>query len=91
MFLTTGLQMAFAIYLRFKILILSPQCLLHRALHPQEPLPPVQQHVLNMLDPPTEVTANCESPLSKIKTLFPLTEAIKKKDPLTAQDVFQDK
>lgn len=67
------------------------QCLLHRALHPQEPLPPVQQHVLNMLDPPTEVTANCESPLSKIKTLFPLTEAIKKKDPLTAQDVFQDK
>ncbi|ELK30494.1 X-ray repair cross-complementing protein 5 [Myotis davidii] len=67
------------------------QCLLHRALHPQEPLPPVQQHVLNMLDPPTEVTANCESPLSKIKTLFPLTEAIKKKDQLTAQDVFQDK
>ncbi|XP_014386604.1 PREDICTED: X-ray repair cross-complementing protein 5 isoform X1 [Myotis brandtii] len=67
------------------------QCLLHRALHPQEPLPPVQQHVLNMLDPPTEVTANCEIPLSKIKTLFPLTEAIKKKDQLTAQDVFQDK
>ncbi|XP_036195657.1 X-ray repair cross-complementing protein 5-like [Myotis myotis] len=67
------------------------QCLLHRALHPQEPLPSVQQHVLNMLDPPTEVTANCEIPLSKIKTLFPLTEAIKKKDQLTAQDVFQDK
>ncbi|XP_070278187.1 X-ray repair cross-complementing protein 5 [Myotis yumanensis] len=67
------------------------QCLLHRALHPQEPLPPVQQHVLNMLDPPTEVTANCEIPLSKIKTLFPLTEAVKKKDQLTAQDVFQDK
>ncbi|XP_014317997.1 X-ray repair cross-complementing protein 5 isoform X1 [Myotis lucifugus] len=67
------------------------QCLLHRALHPQEPLPPVQQHVLNMLNPPTEVTANCEIPLSKIKTLFPLTEAIKKKDQLTAQDVFQDK
>ncbi|CAK6448111.1 unnamed protein product [Pipistrellus nathusii] len=67
------------------------QCLLHRALHPQEPLPPVQQHVLNMLDPPTEVTANCEIPLSKIKTLFPLSEAIKKKDQLTAQDIFQDK
>ncbi|XP_036277085.1 X-ray repair cross-complementing protein 5 isoform X2 [Pipistrellus kuhlii] len=67
------------------------QCLLHRALHPQEPLPPVQQHVLNMLDPPAEVTANCEIPLSKIKTLFPLTEAIKKKDQLTAQDIFQDK
>ncbi|XP_075862038.1 X-ray repair cross-complementing protein 5 [Microcebus murinus] len=66
------------------------QCLLHRALHPQEPLPPIQQHVLNMLDPPTEVTANCQIPLSKIKTLFPLTEAIKKKDQVTAQDIFQD-
>lgn len=28
------------------------QCLLHRALHPQEPLPPIQQHILNMLNPP---------------------------------------
>ncbi|XP_005395746.1 PREDICTED: X-ray repair cross-complementing protein 5 isoform X2 [Chinchilla lanigera] len=66
------------------------QCLLHRALHPQEPLPPIQQHILNMLDPPTEVTAKCQIPLSKIKTLFPLTEAVKKKDQVTAQDVFQD-
>ncbi|XP_060049928.1 X-ray repair cross-complementing protein 5 [Erinaceus europaeus] len=66
------------------------QCLLHRALRPREPLPPIQQHLLEMLDPPTEVTAKCQVPLSKIKTLFPLTEAIKKKDLLTAQDVFQD-
>ncbi|XP_066088543.1 X-ray repair cross-complementing protein 5 [Saccopteryx bilineata] len=67
------------------------QCLLHRALHPQEPLPQIQQHILNMLDPPAEVTANCQLPLTKIKTLFPLTEVIKKKDQLTAQDIFQDK
>ncbi|XP_006892014.1 PREDICTED: X-ray repair cross-complementing protein 5 [Elephantulus edwardii] len=66
------------------------QCLLHRALHPQKPLPPIQQHILNMLDPPTEVTAKCQIPLSEIKTLFPLTEAIKKKDQLTAQEIFQD-
>lgn len=66
------------------------QCLLHRALHPKEPLPPIQQHVLSMLDPPTEVTAKCQIPLSKIKTLFPLTEVIKKKDQMTAQDIFQD-
>ncbi|XP_036988189.2 X-ray repair cross-complementing protein 5 [Artibeus jamaicensis] len=66
------------------------QCLLHRALHPQEHLPPVQQHVLNMLDPPTEVTAKCQIPLSKIKALFPLTEVIKRKNQLTAQDIFQD-
>lgn len=39
---------------------------------------------------PTEVTAKCQIPLSKIKTLFPLTEVIKKKDQVTAQDIFQD-
>ncbi|XP_033283909.1 X-ray repair cross-complementing protein 5 isoform X3 [Orcinus orca] len=66
------------------------ECLLHRALHPQEPLPPIQQHVLNMLDPPTEVTAKCQVPVSKIKTLFPLTEVLKKKDQVTAQDIFPD-
>ncbi|KAL6043050.1 hypothetical protein STEG23_014245, partial [Scotinomys teguina] len=67
------------------------QCLLHRVLHPQERLPPIQQHILNMLDPPTEIKAKCEVPLSKVKTLFPLTEAVKKKDHMTAQDIFQDK
>ncbi|XP_071072234.1 X-ray repair cross-complementing protein 5 isoform X1 [Dasypus novemcinctus] len=67
------------------------QCLLHRVLHSQEPLPPIQQHILNMLNPPTEVTTRCQIPLSKIKTLFPLTDAIKKKDQMTAQDIFQDK
>lgn len=66
------------------------QCLLHRALHLQERLPPIQQHILNMLDPPTEMKAKCEIPLSKVKTLFPLTEVVKKKDQVTAQDVFQD-
>ncbi|KAM6178355.1 X-ray repair cross-complementing protein 5 [Rhynchocyon petersi] len=66
------------------------QCLLHRALHPQEPLPPIQQHVLNMLDCPADVTAKCQTLFSKIKALFPLTETIKQKDKVTAQDVFQD-
>ncbi|XP_060224580.1 X-ray repair cross-complementing protein 5 isoform X2 [Meriones unguiculatus] len=66
------------------------QCLLHRALHPQEQLPPIQQHILNMLDPPIEMKAKCEIPLSKVKTLFPLMEAVKKKDQVTAQDIFQD-
>ncbi|XP_039089077.1 X-ray repair cross-complementing protein 5 [Hyaena hyaena] len=66
------------------------QCLAHRALHPQEPLPPIQQHIWNMLETPAEVTAKCQIPLSKIKTVFPLTEAIKKKDQVTAQDIFPD-
>uniref|UniRef100_A0A8C8Y995 X-ray repair cross-complementing protein 5 n=1 Tax=Panthera leo TaxID=9689 RepID=A0A8C8Y995_PANLE len=66
------------------------QCLAHRALHPQEPLPPIQQHIWNMLDPPAEVTAKCQIPLSKIKTVFPLTEATKKKDQVPAQNIFPD-
>ncbi|KAL1771021.1 X-ray repair cross-complementing protein 5 [Sigmodon hispidus] len=66
------------------------QCLLHRVLHPQDRLPPIQQHILDMLDPPTEMKAKCEAPLSKVKALFPLTEAIKRKDQVTAQDIFQD-
>ncbi|XP_043851626.1 X-ray repair cross-complementing protein 5 [Dromiciops gliroides] len=66
------------------------QCLLHRALHPSDPLPPIQQHLWDMLDPPEEVTAKCQAPLSKIKALFPLTEAVKKRDQKTAQDIFQD-
>ncbi|XP_052605775.1 X-ray repair cross-complementing protein 5 [Peromyscus californicus insignis] len=66
------------------------QCLLHRVLHPQERLPPIPQHILNMLDAPTEIKAKCEIPLSKVKTLFPLTDAAKKKDQVTAQDIFQD-
>ncbi|XP_006972290.1 X-ray repair cross-complementing protein 5 [Peromyscus maniculatus bairdii] len=66
------------------------QCLLHRALHPQERLPPIPQHILNMLDPPIEIQAKGEIPLSKVKTLFPLTDADKKKDHVTAQDIFQD-
>ncbi|ELW49194.1 X-ray repair cross-complementing protein 5 [Tupaia chinensis] len=67
------------------------QCLLYRAFHPQEPLPPIPQHIVTMLDPPAEVTAKCQDSLSKIKTLFPLTEAVKTKDQVTAQDIFQDK
>ncbi|XP_005361717.1 X-ray repair cross-complementing protein 5 [Microtus ochrogaster] len=66
------------------------QCLLHRALYPQDRLPPIQPHILSMLSPPAEMKAKCEIPLSKVKTLFPLTETIKKKDQVTAQDIFQD-
>lgn len=83
--------MAFHVSTSVLALTLPPQCLLHRALHPQERLPPIPQHILNMLDPPTEIQAKGEIPLSKVKTLFPLTDADKKKDHVTAQDIFQDK
>ncbi|XP_053328065.1 X-ray repair cross-complementing protein 5 [Spea bombifrons] len=67
------------------------QCLQHKALNPDDPLPPVEQHLLNMLEPPAEVKAACRASLEKMKLSFPLQEAVKKKEQRTAQDVFEDK
>ncbi|ELW71674.1 X-ray repair cross-complementing protein 5 [Tupaia chinensis] len=55
-------------------------CLLYRAFHPQESLPPIPQHIVTLLDHSTEVTEKCQDPLSKIKA----------KEQVTAQDIFQD-
>ncbi|KYO18244.1 X-ray repair cross-complementing protein 5 isoform B [Alligator mississippiensis] len=66
------------------------QCLHHKAFHPNEPLPPIEQHLLDMLQPPREVKERCQTALEKIKLLFPLKEAGKKKEQKTAQDIFKD-
>uniref|UniRef100_A0A8D0HCF9 X-ray repair cross-complementing protein 5 n=1 Tax=Sphenodon punctatus TaxID=8508 RepID=A0A8D0HCF9_SPHPU len=67
------------------------QCLQHKAFHPDEPLPPIEEHLLKMLEAPQEVTERIQAPLEKIKTLFPLKDAGKKKDQKTAQDIFKDR
>ncbi|NXW83372.1 XRCC5 protein, partial [Alopecoenas beccarii] len=66
------------------------QCLQHKAFHPNEPLPPVEQHVLEMLEMPPVVKERCQAPLEKVKALFPLKEVGKKKEEKTAQDIFKD-
>ncbi|XP_050773008.1 X-ray repair cross-complementing protein 5 isoform X1 [Gopherus flavomarginatus] len=66
------------------------QCLQHKAFHPDQPLPPIEQHLLEMLETPQEVRERCQAPLEKIKALFPLKDAGKKKEQKTAQDVFKD-
>uniref|UniRef100_A0A8C8SP55 X-ray repair cross-complementing protein 5 n=1 Tax=Pelusios castaneus TaxID=367368 RepID=A0A8C8SP55_9SAUR len=66
------------------------QCLQHKAFHPDEPLPPIDQHLLEMLEIPQVVRERCQAPLEKIKSLFPLKDAGKKKEQKTAQDVFKD-
>ncbi|CAM5146935.1 unnamed protein product [Eretmochelys imbricata] len=66
------------------------QCLQHKAFHPDKPLPPIEQHLLEMLEVPQEVREKCQAPLEKIKALFPLKDAGKKKEQKTAQDVFKD-
>lgn len=67
------------------------QCLQHKAFHPDDPLPPIDQHLLDMLEAPAEVKANCEDALAKVKASFPLQEAGKKREQKTAQDIFEDK
>ncbi|XP_037767924.1 X-ray repair cross-complementing protein 5 isoform X2 [Chelonia mydas] len=66
------------------------ECLQHKAFHPDKPLPPIEQHLLEMLEVPQEVREKCQAPLEKIKALFPLKDAGKKKEQKTAQDVFKD-
>ncbi|NXG56261.1 XRCC5 protein, partial [Hemiprocne comata] len=66
------------------------QCLQHKAFHPNEPLPPIEQHLLEMLEIPHLVKERCQAPLEKVKALFPLKEVGKKKEEMTAQDIFKD-
>ncbi|NWY55072.1 XRCC5 protein, partial [Chionis minor] len=66
------------------------QCLQHKAFHPNEPLPPIEQHLLDMLEMPCVVKKRCQAPLEKVKALFPLKEVGKKKEEKTAQDIFKD-
>ncbi|NXT77776.1 XRCC5 protein, partial [Zapornia atra] len=66
------------------------QCLQHKAFHPNEPLPPIEQHLLEMLEMPHVVKEKCQAPLEKVKALFPLKEVSKKKEEKTAQDIFKD-
>ncbi|XP_027735543.1 X-ray repair cross-complementing protein 5 isoform X3 [Empidonax traillii] len=66
------------------------QCLQHKAFHPDKPLPPIEQHLLEMLEMPSVVKERCQAPLERVKTLFPLKEVGKKKEEKTAQDIFKD-
>ncbi|XP_065527613.1 X-ray repair cross-complementing protein 5 isoform X2 [Lathamus discolor] len=66
------------------------ECLQHKAFHPNEPLPPIEEHLLEMLEMPGVVKERCQGPLEKVKSLFPLKEVVKKKDKKTAQDIFKD-
>ncbi|KAM9287264.1 X-ray repair cross-complementing protein 5 isoform 2-T2 [Morus bassanus] len=66
------------------------QCLQHKAFHPNEPLPPIEPHLLEMLEMPQVVKERCQAPLEKVKALFPLKEVVKKKEEKTAQDIFKD-
>ncbi|XP_069839685.1 X-ray repair cross-complementing protein 5 [Dendropsophus ebraccatus] len=66
------------------------QCLQHKAFHPEDPLPAIEQHLLDMLQTPAPVAARCKAALAKVKSCFPLQESSKVKEKVTAQNVFPD-
>ncbi|XP_038124088.1 X-ray repair cross-complementing protein 5 [Cyprinodon tularosa] len=64
------------------------QCLHHRAVHPDSPLPPMESWLEAALDRPEVIKARCQAPLEEIKKLFPLTEVEKKKKLKTSAQIF---
>ncbi|KAM6955522.1 X-ray repair cross-complementing protein 5-like [Lycodopsis pacificus] len=64
------------------------QCLHHRAVSPDTPLPPMEPWLKAALDRPDVVTERCQGPLEELKKKFPLTEVEKKKKPKTSAQIF---
>lgn len=64
------------------------QCLHHRAVHPDSPLPPMEPWLEAALDRPEVIKERCQAPLEEIKKLFPLTEVEKKKKLKTSAQIF---
>uniref|UniRef100_A0A3B5L1N3 X-ray repair cross-complementing protein 5 n=1 Tax=Xiphophorus couchianus TaxID=32473 RepID=A0A3B5L1N3_9TELE len=64
------------------------QCLHHRAVHADSPLPPMEPWLEAALDRPEVIQERCQAPLQEIKKLFPLTEVEKKKKLKTSAQIF---
>ncbi|XP_046749733.1 X-ray repair cross-complementing protein 5-like [Diprion similis] len=54
--------------------------LAHRALHPDDPLPPMSDFLQKILEPPQSVQLRSKRALKDIKTLFPIKPVEKKKN-----------
>ncbi|XP_023665262.1 X-ray repair cross-complementing protein 5 isoform X1 [Paramormyrops kingsleyae] len=64
------------------------QCLQHRALNPNSPLPPMQSWLKAALERPQVLATRCHVPLQELKLQFPLKEVVRKKEQKTCADVF---
>uniref|UniRef100_A0A672QJM0 X-ray repair cross-complementing protein 5 n=1 Tax=Sinocyclocheilus grahami TaxID=75366 RepID=A0A672QJM0_SINGR len=64
------------------------QCLHHRGVNPDDPLPPVEPWLKRDLERPQAVSARCQTALQDVKTKFPLKVVVKKKEQKTSADVF---
>lgn len=66
------------------------QCLMHRALDPDSPLPPLPSDITEYLQPPKALEAECHSSVNKINNLFKL-ERVKKQDTATADSIWKER
>ncbi|ELU08335.1 hypothetical protein CAPTEDRAFT_163248 [Capitella teleta] len=66
------------------------QCLQHRALNPDDPLPDLSEVVRRSLEPPVCVATQCESTVEKMKEKYSL-QRVEKKKKETAENIFGKK
>uniref|UniRef100_A0A3Q3W893 X-ray repair cross-complementing protein 5 n=1 Tax=Mola mola TaxID=94237 RepID=A0A3Q3W893_MOLML len=64
------------------------QCLHHRAVNPETPLPPIEPWLKAALERPDVISERCKAPLKEVKRIFPLTEVEKKKNLKTSAQIF---
>ena len=70
--------------------LLIIQCLQHRALNPDDPLPELSPVIANGLKPPVAIETKCEPVIKEMKNLFKLKPIERKKDEKTGDDMFKD-
>jgi len=67
------------------------QCLQHRALNPDEPLPALSDVITSCLQIPATVEVQCRATLEKMKDKFKLELVAKEKKEETAENVFKSR
>lgn len=79
-------------YTRNMLLIssLKLQCLQHRALNPDEPMPEISSVIADYLKPPSSIIVNSQPVLDRMKKLFRLEVVEKKKEDQTGEAMFRD-
>ncbi|KAG1663655.1 X-ray repair cross-complementing protein 5 [Nymphon striatum] len=64
------------------------QCLYHRQRYPEDPLPEIPRHILQLIQPPPSLIESCNSLLDDISNAFPLEEVETKATVKTGASIF---
>ena len=67
------------------------QCLQHRALHPDDPLPELSPLVTSYLTPPTTLLTAAQPVMERVKKCFKLEVTEKNKDGQTGETMFKQR